>query len=77
MLTQEKLARINELANKSKKEALSQEEKLEQQRLREEYLQSVRSSLKANLMGVKVVDPEGKDVTPKKLKREQNKRKKH
>jgi uncharacterized protein YnzC (UPF0291/DUF896 family) len=77
MLMAEKINRINELAHKSKTVGLSAEEKEEQATLREEYLQSVRSALKEDLMSVKIVDPNGKDVTPKKLKKEQAKRKKH
>lgn len=77
MLTAEKIKRINELANKAKTTGLTIEEKEEQKSLRAEYLQSVRSSLKEELMSVKIVDPEGNDVTPLKLKREQAKRKKH
>lgn len=77
MLMAEKIKRINELAHKSKTVGLSAEEKEEQATLREEYLHSVRSALKEDLMSVKIVDPNGKDVTPKKLKREQTKRKKH
>lgn len=77
MLTKDKIDRINELARKSKSVGLTDEEKIEQKGLREEYLQSVRASLKQNLLNVKVVDPTGKDVTPHKLKREQRKKKKH
>jgi uncharacterized protein YnzC (UPF0291/DUF896 family) len=77
VLTKEKINRINELARKSKSVGLTAEEEQEQQGLRQEYLQSVRASLKQNLLHVKVVDPTGNDVTPKKLKREQNRNKKH
>lgn len=77
MLSKEKITRINELAKKSKTDGLTESEKKEQQELRNEYIQSARSSLKANLMSVKVVDQEGEDVTPKKLKKEKVKRKKH
>lgn len=77
MLLAEKIKRINELAHKSKTVGLSTEEKEEQSKLRQEYLQAVRSSLKQDLLHVKIVDPNGKDVTPKKLKKEQALRKKH
>ncbi|SFG61115.1 Uncharacterized protein YnzC, UPF0291/DUF896 family [Halobacillus alkaliphilus] len=68
MLSKEKIDRINELANKSKQEELTAKEKEEQQGLRQEYLKNVRKSFKNQLKGVTVIDPEGKDVTPKKLR---------
>ncbi|MDQ0253615.1 uncharacterized protein YnzC (UPF0291/DUF896 family) [Evansella vedderi] len=70
MLSNEKLQRINELAAKSKKEGLSLKEQKEQKDLREAYLKNVRKSLKNQLKSVKVVDKEGNDVTPAKLKEE-------
>ncbi|GEM05647.1 UPF0291 protein [Halolactibacillus miurensis] len=68
MLSQEKLARINTLAKKAKAEGLSNEEKEEQQILREEYLQNVRKSFKNQFKGMTIVDPNGDDVTPQKIK---------
>lgn len=56
MITKEKIARINELANKAKDVGLTQKEKTEQLMLRQEYLQSVRRSLKANLDTIRFVD---------------------
>ncbi|GAE91519.1 hypothetical protein JCM21714_469 [Gracilibacillus boraciitolerans JCM 21714] len=69
MLSKEKIARINELANKSKKEDLSEEEKNEQKSLREAYLKNVRKSFKNHMKGMTIVDAEGNDVTPEKLKK--------
>ncbi|WP_018922443.1 DUF896 domain-containing protein [Salsuginibacillus kocurii] len=69
MLSQEKIERINELSRRSKTKGLSDEEAEEQQNLRQEYLQKFRSSFKSQMEGVRVVDPEGQDVTPAKLKR--------
>ncbi|KGP73498.1 DUF896 domain-containing protein [Pontibacillus yanchengensis] len=77
MLSQEKIDRINVLANKSKNEGLSKGEQEEQQQLRQEYLKNVRKSFKNQLNSVKVVDPEGNDVTPNKLKEEKERNKKH
>lgn len=77
MIGKEKLERINALANKDKNEGLSKEEKSEQKKLRQEYLKNVRSSFKNQLKSMKVVDPEGKDVTPDKVKELQNKKKYH
>ena len=68
MLSQEKLARINTLAKKAKAEGLSNEEKEEQQVLREEYLKNVRKSFKNQFKGMTIVDPNGDDVTPQKIK---------
>lgn len=68
MLTPEKLARLNVLAKKSKAEGLSSAEAAEQKKLREEYLKNVRSSFENRLHSLKIVDPEGNDVTPAKLK---------
>jgi len=76
MISKEKLNRINELAKKAKKDGLSQKEKEEQQSLRKEYLENVRTSFTNELKGMKVVDPKGNDVTPEKVKELQNKAKK-
>lgn len=70
MISKEKIARINELAKKAKSGSLTDEEKAEQQKLRQEYLQGVRASMKNTLKTVTIVDPEGNDVTPEKLKQE-------
>ena len=68
MLAKDKLDRINELAKKSKKEELTEKEKNEQDKLRQEYLKNVRKSFKNQFKGMKVVDPNGEDVTPQKVK---------
>lgn len=74
MLSKEKIARINELAKKAKQTGLSETEAKEQTKLRSEYLAAVRSSMLNTLSTVKVIDPEGTDVTPEKLKRIQKNR---
>lgn len=70
MLSEDKIERINQLANKAKKEGLTQEEKEEQAMLRNEYIQSVRTSLKANLDTITIVkvDDEGNEVERTPLK---------
>lgn len=69
MLSKEKLARINELAKKAKtEEGLTLTEKKEQQDLRQEYLERFRGGMRNHIEGMKVVDDEGNDVTPDKLK---------
>ena len=71
----ELLKRINELANKAKTTELTSKEKEEQVKLRKKYIADFRGAFTETLMNVKVVDPEGTDVTPQKLIDEQNKRK--
>ena len=59
-----KIARINELAKKKKTEGLTPEEAVEQAKLREEYIEGYRRSVRHHIEGIKVVDEEGNDVTP-------------
>ncbi|MFA1641325.1 DUF896 domain-containing protein [Chryseomicrobium aureum] len=68
MLSPEKLARISELSNKSKKQKLTEVEAKEQSSLRKEYLETFRSTMRKTIENVKIVDPEGNDVTPDKVK---------
>ena len=77
MLSQEKLARINELANKAKQTELTVEERAEQKKLREEYLGNIRGSFKNQLKTLKVIDPEGNHLTPQKVKDMQERNRKH
>ncbi len=53
------IARINELAKKSKTVGLTEEEKAEQQVLRREYIDSFTASLKSQLDNTYVVDEKG------------------
>lgn len=69
----ELIARINFLARKKKTEGLRDEEKAEQQVLYQEYLQIFRAGFKQQLTSVKVVDAEGNDITPEKIKEERMK----
>jgi len=62
------LKRINELANKKKTVGLTKEETIEQDTLRQEYLKIFRLGFKQQLSTLKVIDPEGNDVTPEKIK---------
>lgn len=74
MLTTDKLNRLNELAKKKKLGTITEEELKEQQALREEYLVTFRESMKNTIENVRVIDPNGEDVTPEKLKQIQAKR---
>ncbi|GGB06443.1 DUF896 domain-containing protein [Macrococcus hajekii] len=68
MLEEHKLKRLNELSNKKKSSGLSEEEGKEQTSLRAEYLSNFRNSFKKTIENTKVLDPDGSDVTPEKLK---------
>lgn len=68
MLSEEKLQRIRELSQKSKSKGLTAVEQTEQKELREEYLHTFRASMRGHIEGLKVVDEEGTDLTPEKLK---------
>lgn len=64
------IARINELAKKKKDGTITPAELKEQAKLRQEYLKAFKSNFKQQLMGIKVVDSKGNDITPRKLKDE-------
>lgn len=68
------IARINELANKKKTEGLSEAEQQEQKELREQYLKEFRANTEKQLMNLKIVDEDGNDVTPDKLKKAKEER---
>lgn len=76
MLPEELVNRINALARKSKEEGLTEEEKEEQKKLRKEYLKMIRGQVENHLTSIKVVDEEGNDVTPDKVKDLKNKKNK-
>ena len=58
-MDQKKLDRINELARKSKSEGLTDEEKLEQKALREDYIKAFRASMRGILNNTTIVSPDG------------------
>ena len=51
-----KIDRINELANKSKREGLTDAEKEEQRLLRQEFLAEIRADLKASLESIEFIE---------------------
>ncbi|MCD7733117.1 MAG: DUF896 domain-containing protein [Oscillospiraceae bacterium] len=53
-MEQKKIDRINALARKSRTDGLSDEEKEEQQALRDEYRAAMRASLKATLDNIEI-----------------------
>ena len=70
MVTDEEVARINELYHKSKPpEGLTPEEKEEQMHLRGKYIASIRDNLTATLDNSSVVDEKG---NKRKLRRKPN-----
>ena len=67
-MTDEKIQRINELARKSKTpEGLTEAEKAEQLKLRNEYRQSILSNLSSQLDHCSIVDEKGNVI--KKVKK--------
>lgn len=73
-MNEKKIQRINELARKKKTVGLTGAEKVEQAELRKEYIEGYRCSLLHHIAGIKLVDEEGNDVTPEKLKQLQRER---
>lgn len=58
-MTDEKLARINELARKARETGLDEAEREEQQRLRQEYVAAFRGNLERQLNSMVIVDEAG------------------
>ena len=61
-MKQEQIERINELARKSKTAGLTPEEREEQQKLRAEYIASVRMNLKTQLDNINIQEKDGSVV---------------
>ena len=66
-MEQKKIDRINELARKAKTVGLTEEETVERDALRREYIDSVVGSLKGHLDHTYIVDEKGnkRKLTPK------------
>ena len=59
-MTQDKIDRINELARKQRtEEGLTDEERAEQQKLRSEYINSIKRNLSLQLENTVIVDEKG------------------
>ena len=58
-MTEEKIARINELYHKSKSVGLTEEEKKEQALLRQEYVANVRGNLRSQLNNINIQNEDG------------------
>lgn len=57
-MTKEMIDRINFLARKSKQEGLNDEEKAEQQELRQKYIEYIKGQVRQQLDSVKFVEEE-------------------
>jgi uncharacterized protein YnzC (UPF0291/DUF896 family) len=74
-MTQDKIDRINELARKQKtEEGLTDEERLEQQKLRSEYINSIKRNLSLQLESTVIMDEKG---NKRKVKKKGSKRVTH
>ena len=58
-MTDEKIARINELYHKSKAEGLTEAERKEQALLRQEYVASFRRNLRSQLNNIDMMNADG------------------
>ena len=58
-MTDEKIGRINELYNKAKTEGLTEEEKLEQQTLRKQFIADFRRNLRGQLDNISIKEADG------------------
>ncbi len=58
-MTKEKIQRINELAQKSKTAELTEAEKVEQENLRNEYIEEVKADLASKLDSLVLIDENG------------------
>ena len=68
-MTEEKIARINELAKKKKTQGLTDEENIEQAALRREYADEFLGNLRSQIEGIRIVDDNGKSFTAKEFNR--------
>ena len=59
MMDNIKIDRINALANKQKSVGLTEEEKVEQAKLRREYLDAVKGNLRAHLNNIDIREKDG------------------
>lgn len=58
-MDQTKIARINALAHKAKTEGLTNEELVERDQLRQEYLAAIRRNLRGQLDTIVIQEPDG------------------
>ena len=58
-ITEKQIARINELARKSKAEGLTEEEREEQAVLRHAYIASIKHNIRSQLDNIDIVEKDG------------------
>ena len=58
-MTDEKINRINELYHKAKNEGLTEEEKIEQQTLRKQFVADFRRNLRGQLDNISIKEADG------------------
>ncbi|MGN0170237.1 MAG: DUF896 domain-containing protein [Lachnospiraceae bacterium] len=61
-MNEEKIARINELYHKSKSAGLTEDEKVEQAMLRQEYIAAIKNSIAAQMENVSIENEDGSIV---------------
>lgn len=66
-MNEEKIKRINELANKKKTVGLTEEEKLEQADLRSQFIAAIKADLQSSLDNISIVEKDG-TISPLKKK---------
>ena len=54
-----RIARINELYHKAQAEGLTEEEKAEQIRLRQEYVAAIRANMRGQLNNIRILEKDG------------------
>ena len=67
-ITEADIKRINELYHKSKAEGITDEEKAEQKKLREDYVAAIKGNVRSQLENIKVVDENGNEIPLKRRK---------
>ena len=67
-ITEADIKRINELYHKSKAEGLTDEEKAEQKKLREDYVAAIKGNIRSQLENITVVDENGNEIPLKRRK---------
>ena len=68
MTMDEKIKRINEVYHLSKERALTSEEALEQKSLRQDYIDSIKKDLKAQLENIEIQELDGSLTKVHKIK---------
>ncbi len=58
-MQKEQIERINELYRKAKGTGLTEEERREQAKLRQEYIAAIRSNLRGQLNNISIKNPDG------------------